>query len=184
MQPDASSQRKMPFQQRTYQILLSVFILFTKMCYSPLLLTTVSFFSLPLCPKSWINPCWVTQDLWWFIISTGFAQPSHQWDPRNANPTCTSFPLRHLCLLHLPHLFCRDSFLPHNLLKDLCTFSLFLTSYECVKTREWAHKAMGKVFLKCTVFSPFSALRWVSADLSEMQAKYSSSWPFYLFSRQ
>lgn len=51
MQPDASSQRKIPVQQRTYQILLSVFILFTKLCYSPLLLTTVSFFLLTIVSK-------------------------------------------------------------------------------------------------------------------------------------
>lgn len=124
------------FSRELYPILLSVFILCTKLCYSPLLFTALSSSSLPLCPKSWINPRWDTQDLWWFITSTGFAQPSHQWDPSNANPTYTSFPLRHLCLLHLPYLFSHNSFLPHNLLKGLCTFNLFLTSYECVKTRE------------------------------------------------
>lgn len=116
--------------------------------YQAMLLTSLLSSSfLPLCPKSWMNPCWITQDLWWFITSTGFAQPSHQWDPSNVHPPCTSFPLTHLCLLYLPYLFSQNSFLPHNLLKGLCTFSLFLTSYECVKTREWAQKAMGTV--KC-----------------------------------
>lgn len=148
----------------------------TRLSFVFLLLTTVS----KVLEKS-MHGTW---DLWWFITSTGFVQPSHQWDSSNANPSWASFPLRHLCLLHLLYLFSHNSFLSHNLLKGLCTFSLFLTSYECVKTREWAQKAMGTV--KCfwnVQFFPHSQ-HWVSADLSEMQALYSSSWPLNLFSRQ
>lgn len=103
--------------------------------------------SLPLCPKSWINPCQVPWDPWWFITSTVFYQSSHQWDPGNTNPPWMSFPLRHLCLLHFPYLFSHNSFLPYNLLKGLHTFRLSLTSDEYVKKREWAQKAMGTV--KC-----------------------------------
>lgn len=132
MQPNVSSQRKMPVQQRTSP---SCYVDIYSFYQTVLLTSLLSSSSLPLCPKFWINPCWATQDLWWLITSTGFAQPSHQWDPSNANLPCTSFPLRHLCLFHLPYLFSYNSFLPHNLLKGLCTFSLFLTSYECVKTR-------------------------------------------------
>lgn len=189
MQQDASSQRKIPVQQRSvYQVvLLLIFILFTNAVLLPSL-KLLSSSSLPLCPKSWVNPCWVTWDPWWFITSTGFAQPSHQWDPGDANPPCMSFPLRHLCLLHFPYLFSHNSFLPYNLLKGLRTFSLFLTSNECLKKREQAQKAVGtvKCFWNVWFFFFPPALRWVSADLylSEMQAPYSSSWPLYLFSRQ
>lgn len=102
------------------------------------------FLLLPLCPKFWINPCWATQDLWWLITSTGFAQPSHQWDPSNANLPCTSFPLRHLCLLHLPYLFSYNSFLPHNLLKGLCTFSLPHLIGMCEDENE-----LRKLWVKC-----------------------------------
>lgn len=181
MQQDASSQRQMPVQHSLWGCSVWWYLFFFP---AVLLASLLSSSSLPLCPKSWISSRWVTWDPWWFITSTGFAQLSHQWDPSSANPPCTSFPLRHLCLLHLPYLFSHNSFLPHNLLKGLCTLSLFPTSYECVKTREWAQKAMGAV--KCfwnVQFFPHSQ-HWVSADLSEMQALYSSSWPFYLFSRQ
>lgn len=146
MQQDVSSQRKIPVQQRgVYQIvLLLIFVLFSNVVLlSSLKLLSSS--SLPLCPKSWINPCQVPWDPWWFISSTVFSQPSHQWDPGNANPPWISFPLRHLCLLHFPCLFSHNSFLPCNLLKGLRTFRLSLTSHECVKKREWDQKAMGTV---------------------------------------
>lgn len=148
MQQDASSQRKIPVQQRSvYQVvLLLIFILFTNAVLLPSL-KLLSSSSLPLCPKSRINPCQIHRRSPWFITSAGFAQPSHQWDPGNANPPCMSFPLRHLCLLHFLYLFSHNSFLPYNPLKGLRTFSLFLTSNQCVKKREWAQKAMGTV--KC-----------------------------------
>lgn len=186
MQQDASSQTKIPVQQRSvsWVVLLLIFILFIN-AVLPVSLRLLSSSSSPLCSKSWINPCRVTWHPWWFIISTGFAQPSHQWHPSNANPPCASFPLRHLGLLHFPYLFSDNSFLPYNLLKGLRTFSLFLTSIECVKKREWAQKAMGtaKCFWNRWFFSPPAlSLSWPVSVRNAGSVQ--QNWPLHLFSRQ
>lgn len=153
MQQDASSQRKIPVQRRVYQVvLLLIFILFPNAMSLSLKLLSSS--SLPLCPKPLIKLCWVTWDPWCFITRTGFAQALHHWDPGNANPPTTSFPLGHLCLLQFPYSFSHNSFLPHSLLKGLHTFSLFFTSDKCVKRMRSESYGHTEVFLKCRIPTP------------------------------
>lgn len=170
--------------RRVYQVvLLLIFILFPNAMSPSLKLSSSS--SLPLCPQPLIKLCWVTWDPWCFITRTGFAQALHHWDPGNANPPTTSFPLRHLCLLQFPYSFSHNSFLPRSLLKGLRTFSLFFTSDECVKRKRSESYGHTEVFLKCRIPPP-PALRWNSADLypSKMQAPYRRHLLLYLFSMQ
>lgn len=151
MHQDASSQRKIPVQQRSvYQVVpMLIIILFTN-AMSQLSLKLLSSSSSPLGPKSWINRCWVPWATWWSITSTAFTQPSHQRDPGNTDPPWMLFPTQTSMPASFSVFIFSNSFLPYDLPKGLRAITVFFTSNDYVKKNEWAQEVIGTVVF----FSP------------------------------
>lgn len=163
-----------------YQALLTIFILFTKPCYSPLFCLPAPYHCIQSPGKihAWRVRSLVVYNQHWFCPAQSPVGLQQCKPFLNILPTQTSVPASFAVFIFSQFISFTQ---PPERLMHIQSFPhlIWMCEDERMSSESYGY---SKVFLKCTVFS--HSQHWVSADLSEMQALYSSSWPLNLFPRQ